>query len=78
MALKGVASRLSPHACDDWNVQDSLFHPGLAADVMLDGTQRDATCDGISIGIGYEAKQTLVGDAGPPLPAPVGCNVPAP
>jgi hypothetical protein len=45
-----------------------------ASDIMSDGTQ-DATktCNGISIGIGFEAKQVQLGGVGPATPAMMAC-----
>jgi hypothetical protein len=59
---------------------DNPIFPGLlttirqASDIMADGTQ-DTTkvCDGISIGLGFEMKEVLIGDVGKATPIGASC-----
>ena len=59
---------------------DNSIFPGLlttirqASDIMADGTQ-DTTkvCDGISIGLGFEMKEVLLGDVGKATPIGASC-----
>ncbi len=45
-----------------------------ASDIMADGTQDpDKTCDGISIGLGFEMKEAQIGSVGPESPAGMAC-----
>ena len=47
-----------------------------ASDILKDGTQDpNEECDGISVGLGFEAKAVVVGDIAPaPQPVPDPCN----
>jgi hypothetical protein len=63
------------------NLCNSPIFPNLlnqirqASDIMTDGTQDPAkTCDGISIGLGFEMKEAQIGDVG--MPTPVGMTCP--
>jgi hypothetical protein len=45
-----------------------------ASDIMADGTQDpNKTCDGISMGLGFEMKEVQLGDVGPGIPVGVAC-----
>lgn len=45
-----------------------------ASDIMADGTQDPSkTCDGISMGLGFEMKEVLLGDVGPAAPMGMAC-----
>jgi hypothetical protein len=45
-----------------------------ASDIMLDGTQDPTkTCNGISMGLGFEMKAAQIGDVGPATPAGNSC-----
>jgi hypothetical protein len=47
---------------------------GQASDILQDGTQDPTkTCDGITIGLGFEADAVLLGPAVPPPPPPIVC-----
>jgi hypothetical protein len=46
-----------------------------ASDIMADGTQDPTkTCDGISMGLGFEMKEVQIGDVGPPTPVGMSCQ----
>ena len=46
-----------------------------ASDIMADGTQDpNKTCNGISMGLGFEMKQVLLGDVGPPATVGMACK----
>lgn len=46
-----------------------------ASDIMADGTQDpNKTCDGISMGLGFEMKEVLLGEIGPPTPVGMTCQ----
>jgi hypothetical protein len=45
-----------------------------ASDIMADGTQDpEQTCDGISMGLGFELKEVQLGDVGPATPVGMAC-----
>src|SRR5262249_10952286 len=45
-----------------------------ASDIMTDGTQDTAkTCDGISIGLGFDLKEVQIGGVGPMTPVGMAC-----
>jgi hypothetical protein len=70
-ALVAAFTAMSPSLCDGSTAESIRQSVLQAADIMADGTQ-DPTkeCDGISIGLGFEAAAVVVGDVGPPEPAP--------
>lgn len=46
-----------------------------SSDIMADGTQDPTkTCDGISMGLGFEMKEVLLGDVGPVAPVGKACQ----
>lgn len=46
-----------------------------SSDIMTDGTQDPAkTCDGISMGLGFDMGEMQIGDVGPANPQGAGCN----
>ncbi len=48
-----------------------------ASDIMTNGTQNPAkTCDGISIGLGFEMKEVQIGTVAPPAPVGMTCAPP--
>ncbi|MEO6420747.1 MAG: hypothetical protein ABIP39_15150 [Polyangiaceae bacterium] len=78
--LKAVAGRISTSLCTGSAFDGIAGQIKQASDIMQDGTQSaDATCDGISIGLGFVAKQIgnpqKVGDLAAPSPDP--CSAPA-
>jgi hypothetical protein len=45
-----------------------------SSDILTDGTQDPTkTCDGISMGLGFEMKEVLIGDVGPVTPVGAAC-----
>ena len=49
-----------------------------ASDILTDGTQDPTqTCDGISIGLGFDALPDQLGTTAPPLPQAVPCDIDA-
>lgn len=78
--LKAVAGRISPTLCTGTAFDGIAGQIKQASDIMADGTQSaDQTCNGISIGLGFVAKQignpSKVGSLGTPAPDP--CMSPA-
>jgi hypothetical protein len=78
--LKAVAGRISPSLCTGSAFEGIAGQIKQASDIMADGTQSaDKTCDGISIGLGFVAKQignpSKVGSLAAPSPDP--CTTPA-
>jgi len=63
--LKKVVGAFSPDLCQGQAVESILNQIRQASDIMADGSQ-DATktCDGISIGIGFDATNTTLGGLG--------------
>ena len=61
--------------CDGALFDSLLMQLRQASDIMADGTQ-DPTkvCDGISMGLGFEMKQVLLGDVGPAAPIGASCQ----
>ncbi len=77
--LKAVAGRISTSLCTGSAFDGIAGQIKQASDIMHDGTQSaDQTCDGISIGLGFVAKQignpAKVGSLGTPTPDP--CSAP--
>lgn len=68
-----MAQAFDPSFCDPNSptLQSILNQIRQASDIMADGTQ-DPTkeCDGISIGLGFTMKRTLLGAVAPPQPPP--------
>jgi hypothetical protein len=61
--LAQVSGRLSTSLCEGPTLESVKNNVRAASDLMKDGTQDpDATCDGISIGIGFEMKPAKLGD----------------
>jgi len=75
--ISKVAAAFDDAFCDpnSQTLQTILNQLRQASDIMKDGTQNAAsTCDGISIGLGFDAKAVQLGPvAPPPDPAPDPC-----
>ena len=70
--LHSVAGGFDESLCDGSLFDSIADQIRQASDIMADGTNGnpDATCDGISIGIGFTAKRVIVGEAVAMPPAP--------
>jgi hypothetical protein len=75
--IGGVAATFDPSFCDPNSptLQSILNQLRQASDIMKDGTQSEsATCDGISIGIGFNLKPIQLGPIAPvAMPGPDPC-----
>jgi hypothetical protein len=72
--VKRVAGAFEPSLCDPNSPLLLSFLDGIrgASDIMLDGTQDPTkTCNGISIGLGFNGKVVQLGPVAPPAPEPV-------
>lgn len=76
--VKSIAGKVSPMLCEGTTLQGVLDQVKQASDIGADGKQDAAkTCDGISIGLGFEATTSQIGKAGPPSkPGNGGCDAP--
>jgi hypothetical protein len=76
--IEKTAGQLSPDLCQGSTIESIANQLRQAADIMKDGTQNPALeCDGISIGIGFEARAVQLGPvASPEPPAPDPCADP--
>ncbi len=76
--VKSIAGKVSSQLCEGTTLQGVLDQVKQASDIMTDGTQNpDKTCDGISIGLGFEAAASQIGKKGPPSkPGNGGCDAP--
>ena len=60
--------------CDGPLFGNLLTQVRQASDIMADGSQDpDKICDGISMGLGFEMKEVLLGDVGPATPVGMAC-----
>lgn len=60
--------------CDSPIFQNLLTQVRQASDILTDGTQDPTkTCDGISMGMGFDMKQIKLGDVGPATPVGMSC-----
>jgi hypothetical protein len=60
--------------CDSPVFANLITQVRQASDIMTDGTQDPMkTCDGISMGLGFEMKEVQLGDVGPPTPVGAAC-----
>jgi hypothetical protein len=60
--------------CGTQPFQNILDEARRASDIMADGTQDPAkTCDGISIGLGFEMMEAQIGEVGPVTPVGTSC-----
>jgi hypothetical protein len=61
--------------CDTSTFDDIVTTVRQSSDIMTDGTQDPSkTCDGISIGVGFEMKEVLLGDVGMPAMVGMACD----
>jgi hypothetical protein len=61
--------------CDGAAFDNLLAQVRQASDVMADGSQDPSkTCDGISMGLGFEMKEVKLGDVGLPTPVGMACQ----
>ncbi len=69
--LQQIAGEIDPSLCSGPTINSILDQIEQAADILQDGTQ-DPTkpCDGISIGLGFDAHVVQLGSIGPALPPP--------
>ncbi len=72
--IKSIAGKISSSLCDGTTIDNVLMQISGASDMMKDGTQGAGTCDGISIGLGFESEQTMIGSAAPPAQPGKGCG----
>lgn len=60
--------------CGQGLFEGLLTQARQASDIMTDGTQDPAkTCDGISMGLGFEMSEAQIGEVGPPLEVGMAC-----
>jgi len=73
--LKKVVVAFSKDLCMGQAVESILNQIRQASDINADGSNDPTkTCDGISIGLGFEGKQTMLGGVGDPaMPQPDPC-----
>ena len=70
--IKKVGALLN--LCDSQVFTNMITQIRQASDILTDGTQDpDKTCDGISMGLGFNMKQVLLGDVGPATPVGASC-----
>lgn len=74
LAFKGVVGKVSSSLCDGATLDKVLERLRAASDIMADGTQSTATCDGISIALGYRTERAVIGPAGVAKPQPPACG----
>jgi hypothetical protein len=69
-SFKKVAGAAGAQFCGESAALEGILDSvRQASDIMKDGTQNpDAVCDGISIGLGFETRRSLLGE---PTPAPL-------
>ena len=73
-AVKNIAGKVSSSLCMGTALDGVLQQIRQASDIGADGTQDPAkTCDGISIGLGFETTTSKVGDMAPMQPAVSAC-----
>lgn len=65
-SVRALAGKASPALCKGALIDTLILQIEGAADMMQDGTQDpSATCDGISIGLGYRTARSRIGKAAP-------------
>ena len=74
-AIAKMAQALSPDLCSGSTIESIKQSIRQASDIMKDGTQDPAKeCDGVSIGIGFEAVRVTLGSVAPKAsPSPDPC-----
>ena len=74
--IKSIAGKISASLCEGTTIDNVLMQIKGASDIGKDGKQDAAkTCDGISIGLGFEAEQTKIGKASAPAQPGAGCGM---
>lgn len=78
--LQKIVGAFQPSLCEGSTIEGILNQIRQASDIMKDGTQDpNKECDGISIGIGFSAKEVQLGAIAPPAgPADDPCAMPQP
>jgi hypothetical protein len=76
--IQEVAGGLLPSLCEGPTIEGILNQIRQASDIMKDGTQdASQTCNGVSVGIGFTARQVKLGDIAPASePQPDPCDMP--
>jgi hypothetical protein len=74
--LKKVAGGFDPSLCKGPTIDSIVSQIEQASDILKDGSQnKDSECDGISIGLGFDAGIVQLGDIGmPAAPKPDPCD----
>jgi hypothetical protein len=74
--LTQVAGMFDPSLCTGPTIDSILAQIAQASDILHDGTQDPSkTCDGISIGLGFDAAADQLGPSvAPPPPPPDPCG----
>lgn len=66
-SIKSVAGKFSADFCEGSTLDPILNQLAQSSDILSDGTQNpEKTCDGISIGLGFEAKAVQLGEVTEP------------
>ncbi|WP_437676662.1 hypothetical protein [Sorangium sp. So ce131] len=64
--VRFLISRVAPRYCGDVAIEALVKQIRAASDIMKDGTQdHDKVCDGISVGLGFNARQVQIGGTAP-------------
>ena len=70
-AIKAIAGKVSPSLCQGSALDGVLAQIRQGSDIMVDGTQTPgATCDGVSIGLGFDAKRAQLATTPAPKVTP--------
>ncbi len=70
-AIQQIAGSIDPELCSSPTITSVAEQITQAADILVDGTQDPAKpCDGISIGLGFDARVVQLGPIGPATPPP--------
>jgi hypothetical protein len=74
--IRKIAGNIDPYLCEGSAFEGLAQQLRGASDIMKDGSQDPSkTCDGISIGLGFDASEVKLGAIAPPVePAPDPCN----
>jgi hypothetical protein len=69
--LQRIAGAISPSLCEATTFEGVANQMRKASDIMLDGSQNPSqTCNGISIGLGFDGAAIQLGGAAPPMAPP--------
>jgi hypothetical protein len=78
-AMRSSAGSFSPELCEGTTFDAVASQLRQASDIMFDGSQNAGlTCDGISVGMGFEAVAVQIGPVAAPVPAPIDPCMPPP